>query len=356
MASDYKSLRVAPGIRASSGKKESDLSELLDAYLEMRKREAESGQVSVKTYSEHRQKLEDFRGFCNFKNVELVDELDEAYLDVYRAYQLELINMKKADGGISAVTAKKRLGTLKRFIEWAYERKHLDRLPRTIRTYAKIRLPDPAPLFYTPEEVKAIWNKTTQRTHLYIALGLNCGYTQKDIATLTHEMIDWETGIVRRKRHKTLGRGKSAALQVHKLWPITLELLKEETQSKTGLVLVGENGKPLYTESIKEDGNLSGTDVIRLAFNRAKKQAKIEDSRGFKHFRKSAANEIEKRFQNAPHLSSLFLAHSEVSVKKHYVESHYDLLFEALDYLDGLYDLAAEPSEETEEDKESSEV
>jgi hypothetical protein len=64
------------------------------------------------------------------------------------------------------------------------------------------------------------------------------------------------------------------------------------------------------------------------------------DKRSFKHLRKSAANEIAKKFQDKPYLTDQFLSHSVGAMKKHYVAQHFDELFKACDYLDKLYQLS----------------
>jgi hypothetical protein len=204
------------------------------------------------------------------------------------------------------------------------------------------------------------------RMKLFILLGLNLGYTQVDIATLDHSMIDWKTGLVTRPRHKT-GQDQQA-----KLWPLTLRLLREHaTDSKTGPVLLAESGNSLLADKIKTDGNGTRTDSIRLAYGRLKDQLNMQalreskpelferatgteasktrkkeihkalislrDNRGFKVFRKTGADEIAKQFQDKPWLTDLYLAHSVKAMKKHYAKQHFDELFKATDYLATVY-------------------
>ncbi|PHR95255.1 MAG: hypothetical protein COA78_30530 [Blastopirellula sp.] len=53
-------------------------------------------------------------------------------------------------------------------------------------------------------------------------IALNLGYTQQDISTLQFDMIDWNTGIVIRDRHKTGVPTKA------KLWESSLEILLKQ--------------------------------------------------------------------------------------------------------------------------------
>ena len=266
----------------------------------------------------------------------------------------------------SPSTVQGLLRTVKACLQWAYDEELIPSLPRKMRNYSAIKLPDPKPQSFTPDEVKAMFAVANDRMKLFLLLGLNLGYTQVDIATLDHSMIDWKTGLVTRPRHKT-GQDQQA-----KLWPLTLRLLREHaTDSKTGPVLLAESGQPLLSDKIKTDGNGTRTDSIRLAYGRlqdalnmqalretkpelfarvrgtdASKTRKAEihkaligmrDNRGFKVLRKTGADEIAKQFQDKPWLTDLYLAHSVKAMKKHYVKSHFDELFKATDWLQTLY-------------------
>jgi hypothetical protein len=94
----------------------------------------------------------------------------------------------------------------------------------------------------------------------------------------------------------------------------------------------------LVHERILDDGKTTKTDTIGRNFTRIKEALEMTgDSRGFKVLRATAANDIEQKFP--PHVSSLFLAHTEKKTKRHYVEANYAPLWEALEYLDSLYGL-----------------
>ena len=195
-----------------------------------------------------------------------------------------------------------------------------------------MKLDKPKKRFFTPDEINVLANKATERTKLFVMLALNCGFGQMDISTLEASMIDWETGVITRDRHKTGVQSKS------KLWPSTLALLKKHrSPKKTGLVLLDKDGKPLLTEKINANGNLSRNDAIHRAFARLLIAAKITDKRHFKHLRKSGANEIEKL---NPDLTSLYLAHGETKTKRHYVEQHFEKLFVEVAKLENLFGFA----------------
>ena len=240
---------------------------------------------------------------------------------------------------ISPTTAKKRLDSVRLFLQWVYERKPEFELPRNLnRHFASVRVDPPKPMQFTVEEVQTIFNAASQRTKLYIALAANCGYTQVDIATLEASHIDWNNGLIKRDRNKT------RSPQVHKLWPVTITLLERECrQTQSGLVLLDQKGQPLKRDVIKLNGEVTTYDSIRLAFDRTMtKIGMAKDKRRFKTFRKTSADLIEKHCPEYPHLSSQFLAHSETATKRYYVGRHYEMLFMALDKLDELYALKLE--------------
>jgi integrase len=309
----------------------------METYLSKKRRDAETGQISFKMYGEHKLTLDDFLGFCDLygskkgKPITTVFQIDSELLWSYQATQFDYASReKKSDGKISLRTVRKRLASASRFVKWLEVGGAIDQLPKALKdkNYASVELPDPVPVFFTPDECRRLFVNASQRTKLYIALGLNCGYTQSDIASLTHGMVNWDSGIIDRKRHKT------KVSQWHSLWPITLKLLSAEKTkgAKDELILRGENGNPLLTDKINSAKNVSGTDVIKLAFERVKKKLGMKDDRrGFAVFRKTGSNEIERWY---PELTEHFLAHAEPGLKRHYVKRHYDELHLAIQRLD----------------------
>lgn len=186
-----------------------------ERWLSARRKEAERGNLSLKQWSEDSAKLKVFRDFLASTSVDHVDQIDAGVLDRYRDRQW-------SDDSISRSTLKKRLDTVGKWFRWMIDESHLSSFPKDLSSYAKVKLDPPAPAFFSDDEVRRLIELASARTRLYILLALNCAYTQRDIATLEHSMIDWESGIVKRKRHKTGVPHKS------KLWPSTLELLRSQ--------------------------------------------------------------------------------------------------------------------------------
>ena len=204
-------------------------------------------------------------------------------------------------------------------------------LPRNLDDYAKVERPKPAPKFFTVEEVKSMYASANPRTRLYMLLALNGGFTQIDIATLIHSMVDWDKGIITRDRNKT------SVPQGCKLWPLALALLKQHATKPNAdgdnLVLVTEEGNRLAYETVSDAGKHSKVDAIRSAFGRLKLKCKMKDNRSFKSFRKTGADAIAKQYQSEPQLVDLYLAHSANGMRKHYANQYFDELYKATDWL-----------------------
>jgi hypothetical protein len=183
MATDYRALSSVIHPTRSSPITEIRIDRLAEIFIARQKNRADTGQISIGMYSQYKYKLEDFVAYARHRDRLLANDIDAALLDVYRSYQLQLID-REDEHKISAYTAKRRLDAVRLFVRWLYKQELLDRLPRNLdEEYARVAFPSPNPKQFTAEEVRSIFNAATQRTKLYIALALNCGYTQIDIAT-----------------------------------------------------------------------------------------------------------------------------------------------------------------------------
>lgn len=336
MASDYARLAVTAksGIRSATG--DVSLTDLFAEYLRQRQGKIRLGDLSVKQYAQDKAILADFEGFAKHYGLTMLSEVEGPTLQLYREAQDKLASHPEAEQRISRITARKRLQTVMKVWRWAYKSEYLDRLPRVLDSdYAKMKIERPDPVFWTVAEIRKLFKEASRRTKLYIALACNCGYTQREISSLAWNMIDNDRVITR-------SRPKSGQPQVHKLWPITLRLLREESETTTGDCLRSEQGNELVTLEVKPDGKITHNDSIRLAFNRTLKKAKLAATgRTFKHIRKTSANALAEQFEDN-RIVDLFLAHSDRAMRIHYADDHYKNYFAAIDWLESHYDLASQ--------------
>ncbi len=297
----------------------STLENLVAKYLEHRKKRlgSKTKPLSHSSYQSDVYRLKAFQDYCKRKRKpRLAEALSSETLG---AYKDSLITAEEG-----AVSVKHKLRTVKALVMWAYDSELIDALPRNIRKYVDVDLPAPKPQFFKVKDVKRLYKTASDRVKLWILLGLNCGYVQSDISSLEPGMVDWENGVIRRDRQKT------GVESQHRLWPITLKMLREQATDGP-LLLTTATGQPLIREEIRDDGTPSKTDMIAHTFADLKKDEKVALS--FKHFRKTAADAIAKQFQDKPWLVELFLAHSDPRMRKHYTRQHYDELHNAIEWL-----------------------
>lgn len=302
---------------------------LIGSFVERRRGEFESGQISIDSYKEAKFKLAEFQQYAQVEGIKEVAHVDAACLEKYKQCQLMLTRLADSDPDkVGLVTAKKRVDRLCQFLRWCHSIEALDKLPRNIGQVGRITLAAPRPQFFTVDECRKLYSKATERTKCLMALALNCGFRQTDIATLQKAHVDLDKGLIVRPRSKT---GTDTSF---KLWPLTVRLMKaHQSGPETPLFFIGEGGQPLVTGKVKEDGIPSSTDAIKLAFNRLKKQAGFTDPRGFAVFRKTSANLLNEQFQREPHIIDRFLGHTLAAMRKHYTREFDDAYFSAIDWL-----------------------
>lgn len=237
-------------------------------------------------------------------------------------------------GGWSSSTASERLVSLKSFLRWLYQTEAISALPRVmdagshILEIGKARSPIET---FTKTEIAQLLSSASPRTRLYILLTLNTSMTQKDIADLTFDEVDFKDGRIDRKRSKTK-KFDSTPLVSYKLWPETLALLLSEKNSDcAGRVLVNAKGGALWSETDDAARGYQKTDNVRSAFERLRRKLKIEKS--FISLKKTAASELacSKEFSS---VRGLFLGHAPTTVAdQHYAKAPGPLLDEALSWL-----------------------
>ena len=264
--------------------------------------------------------LDDFVAFIGRKTQ--FAAVQELTLEDYRNHTLDLPISRKTQRRISPHTAKTRLATVKALYQWGYEMRLCD-LPRNLKKYARVELPEPEPEVFTVEEIRMLWIAATPRMKCFIALGLNCGYGQKDIADLTAKEVDSGHGFIERERSKT---GISAR---HKLWKVTVELLRDQINAEAGpddLAFRTSKGNPLV-QNTWIDSKLKRSDSISCSFRRLMKRAEIDNGRSFYSLRKTGASLIERI---DPSVTEMYLAHAERGMKRNYAERNWEALDRAL--------------------------
>ena len=272
--------------------------------------------------------------FVDYLQTDLpLTKLNEMHLDDYRNYTLSLPISAATDKSISPWTAKSRLDIVKLMIKWGYQMALIETLPRNLDGYAKITIPEPTVNRFSREEINVLYSAASERTKMFMLLGLNCGMGQADISSLRVSEIQLSEKRIVRKRTKTGVHCEFA------LWPLTVEMLKIHGNLDGKLndrVFLSKSGHPLVREYFIDD-KFKRTDAIRSAFFRLMKKTKLPNHRGFYSLRKTSASEIEV-IDSA--VTSMFLGHSEKGLmKRHYAERDWNRLATAIAELRQRFDL-----------------
>ena len=373
---------------------------LIEAYLVQQSKKVPT-QFNAKHLGQIATQLRKFQEFCEESKVNAAgDTIKPAlihvhevapYLEVYKGDLLKWLGTPKEQGGMSRSTVKKRLDDVRDWLLWCERIGAVTGLPRYLlddfNKLKAVKNADPDAIengsngvaVFTVAEIRQLWALATDRMRLYLALALNCGYTQIDISSLRWEHYDAENHTLNRARHKTMHHATKPngeanphyTRQVHRLWPVTEKLLlKFATKKRTRLMLLDVNGNELLRRWNNENHTVSEVDSIKLAFNRLRKQwaksvlserreyaflfehhkqhtkdrnALIRDwlradDRTFKSLRKTSADLLEQSAKFGE-LSSLFLAHADGATKKFYVNKPYEKLIPAVDHLRKQYAL-----------------
>ena len=316
------------------------ISQVCEKYMQQLKDRHDRGEITASYFEQARCNLRDFTSAVGSgKRMTCIGELD---LEEYRNYILALPVSAQTDRRISIFTAKGRLKAVRAVFRWAWKMHILENLPRNIDDIGKLpngSTPQPEPKPFTMDELKTIWELADSRTRCFIALGLNVGMYQKDVSDLLDDHVDWESGYIDRPRCKTKIQAK------HKLWPLTLELMKlqrspqaapgkrvflsNEYRALDGTMKVREGAKPLplVRRELDERGKFHHSDAVKSAFERVQRKIGINGGRGFSSLRDTGSCLVE---QIDPLATEMYLSHSEPGMKKHYAQRDWARLERAL--------------------------
>jgi len=297
-------------------KRVSDLTlmEFGEKFLQNNFSRYESNEISASWFEKLRISIDAFVEFIGPKHS--LANLCEMDLEDYRASLISLPVSDRTNKPISPWTAKSRLDIVRQLIRWGYKMALLNKLPRNLEGYSKIKIPEPEIKRFSREDIDQLYKKSNDRMKTFILLALNCGFGQADISCLRAREINIQEGRIVRKRTKTGVRCEFAQ------WPLTVEMLKKHgsLHGEPGdRVFLSKNGKPLVHERFEKTDKLKfkKTDSIRSAFYRLMKKTDIPIGRSFYSLRKTAASELE---MIDPAVTEMFLGHSEKGLKKHYAE------------------------------------
>lgn len=332
------------------------LSELIDLYLKHRKNRI--APTTLKLEFECLNALKVYGGNTSVK--------ETALIDFCRDYQNEILDTVKKGDEYKHDHGHNLLKYFRTMMLWAVKNEEIDFLCEYVRDrfYAKVKGNKPKLKFFKPEEIHLIIRECNPVMRAFVLYTLNTGGNQSAVASVTHDMIDWEAKTLTRYRKKTEKTDDKAIAFVFHLWPETIKAIKEvmtkpgetEEENEEKLVFLNENGKPFVDFEIKtnRDGNVEEVpklDNIQSAFWRLRKKHDIALS--YKFFRKTGANKIKQSdLEERGIAHKLYLSHSVMGIEKDYVDGDFRALWKATKWLRTELDIPTAYKEALKRDKE----
>jgi hypothetical protein len=126
----------------------------------------------------------------------------------------------------------------------------------------------------TDGELARLWAAVRNQSRLHVLLMLNCGMLAKDINDLRQSEVDWDEGVITRRRSKT---SKNDAVPVvrYKLWRQTVEELKRWRSDDPDVVLLTQTGQR-WIQPKQKEGAWQRSDCIASALRVYLRRAKVD--------------------------------------------------------------------------------
>jgi len=271
-----------------------------------------------------------------------VDALDYDAINAMGSYWLRLPKAKthesKGDKPISPTTAVTQVKTLRRFLRWldATDTKPFTdwRMPRRFETCLMIdkrrlqrRYNDETGKnsrdeirVFSDDELKRLWDYSTDRMRTYLLIALNTGATQGEIASmrLSEFYFNDDFAYCERDRHKTGVFGRFRLFdETARL--VKAEIVKRRQQKAKGsdILFLNERGGLLVrdTTSGRYDRIGSLWDGPKGTLAKVKRHTtEIPKPRGFKFLRKTGAQFFRSHFNDE--VAPLYLSHAMISANE----------------------------------------
>ena len=289
------------------------LADLIEQYLEHRqkitrkpghvKKKGEKS-ISLSNYKSDVSRLKTtLLGYAKKQGITLVERVNTA------KFLTDFKNHIKGQS-LAAGTKIHAMRTLKAMLKWTYREEIIDELPRNLEEYVDIAPEDPSPEVFSVKQLHQLLKEASPLLRACIMLGLNCGFTSVDCSTLVDKYLDLENNILEKNRGKTGVYGR------YRLWPETVMAVeKARSADKSGPAICRENGQPLITDQMNQDGTVKGSDFVSKNFRTLVRKSGI-NGLSFRDVKKTSSTIIEDDFSRE--LSDRFLSHKIPGMSVHY--------------------------------------
>ena len=289
----------------------------IDQYLEAQKRECVRGNIKPGRLKKIASAIGSYKTWSPIINGNVSRIGTKEHIEAYHAFIAQ-----RLPDEIKPRYVNDLFGEFKALINWLVIEEILKDYPRCLQLksnryrFAMVRQkPKTVPL----DLVRRILEAATDnpRLRLFVLLTLNCGFGASEIGQLQKDEYDPAMDRIAHRRYKT-EKSDSVPEVVYKLWTETKVLLDQEIENRKNypqrsqsdkLLLVNENGMPLWSESIEK----SKSDNITTSFKRLiAKQRKTDPdfpSVAYYSFRKTISTLIFNKEEFA-RLDWLWLGHA----------------------------------------------
>lgn len=278
------------------------LASLADRYLAEAKRRATEHLIShtrAQSLASNLVRLQRIAGDLPIRDLSKIAVLRRIRDDVLRATTLDGQPM-------AATTIQGTWRDMLAMVRWGYDLEIIHELPRGLRTLGPIHIPRPVPKTVADGELLTLWNEANAMMRCWMLLGLNCGFTSIDLATLRPAHIIEHGWRIRRERHKTY------VPTDHLLWPLTRHYLVNSGLTDTGWE--SQRGRQLVNDGT--DGAWH-CDAISRRWHRLCVKVEVT-GKPFKLLRKTTA-QILSNFGCPLPIIQQFLGHARATVaERHY--------------------------------------
>ena len=230
--------------------------------------------------------------------------------------------------GLGQSSRKKLMGFFRRFVRYLWEHEGI-MLPKNLDSELfKVKVTTKAVKTWPLATVRQVLGELKPNLKLYALLGLNCGFTNMDIANINKGALDLQKGRLVHKRIKTHEQANVPTVE-YKLWPETLDLLERFQSNHPDLFLVSMRGTPLVTTVYDSEGDAHLKDMVVQQWRRNAGHLPIK----LKNFRSIGATLLEEHPVYGRYATH-FLGHSAKTVAgKHYVAPSQKNFDKALNWL-----------------------
>ena len=106
------------------------------------------------------------------------EAVSEANLDAFKVWVATYSKKDKPEGFCRKPRSiRHAVKRVKHMVEWGWSKRLLDDMPRNLKEFGRVSLPQPKPTTYAADELVALYQKARGAFKLYILLAINCGYS-----------------------------------------------------------------------------------------------------------------------------------------------------------------------------------